>query len=250
MRDLLWRSGHGPLFPVEVGIANEPSGRPVAAAGERDVRISIAHKDDVAVALASETGDVGIDVERVEARADSFAEVAFTASELRLVERRAARRGVDAPLGREGGRGEGGGDGARRRASPVPGARSRGQPPARRRSVGGHEAPRRLRHRVDTNMRDPVESDVLDEVARIIREVIGEEWAEDVPIEMHTSFAQDLELESIEFVALAERLKTRYGRTVDFAGWLGSMELDQILALRVGQLVEFIVRCITERATA
>ena len=99
-------------------------------------------------------------------------------------------------------------------------------------------------------MRDPVESDVLDEVARIIREVIGEEWAQDVPIEMHTSFAQDLELESIEFVALAERLKTKYGRTVDFAGWLGSMELGQILALRVGQLVEHIERCISERATA
>jgi acyl carrier protein len=99
-------------------------------------------------------------------------------------------------------------------------------------------------------MSDSVESEVLDTVARIIREVIGEEWAEDVPIGMQTSFAQDLELESIEFVALAERLKARYGRTVDFAAWLGSMELGQILALRVGQLVEFIERCTTERATA
>jgi acyl carrier protein len=99
-------------------------------------------------------------------------------------------------------------------------------------------------------MKDLVEIDVLDGVARIIREVIGEEWAEDVPIGMDTSFSQDLELESIEFVALAERLKAEYGRTVDFAAWLGSMELAQILALRVGQLVEFIERCTTERATA
>jgi acyl carrier protein len=95
-----------------------------------------------------------------------------------------------------------------------------------------------------------VESEVLNSVARIIREVIGEDWAQDVPIEMHTSFAQDLELESIEFVALAEKLKAEYGRTVDFAAWLASMELSEILALRVGQLVEFIERCTTERATA
>jgi acyl carrier protein len=99
-------------------------------------------------------------------------------------------------------------------------------------------------------MKDPVESRVLDGVARIIREVIGEEWAKDVPIGMDTSFAQDLELESIEFVALAERLRAEYGRAVDFPAWLGSMELAQILALRVGQLVEFIERCTTERATA
>ena len=95
-----------------------------------------------------------------------------------------------------------------------------------------------------------MKSDVLDGVARIIREVIGEGWAEDVAIEMETSFAQDLELESIEFVALAEKLKAEYGRTVDFAAWLASMELSQILALKVGQLVEFIERCTTERATA
>ena len=95
-----------------------------------------------------------------------------------------------------------------------------------------------------------MKSDVLDGVARSIREVIGEEWAEDVPIGMETSFAQDLELESIEFVALAERLKAEYGPTVDFAAWLGTMELSQILALKVGQLVEFIERCTTERATA
>ena len=87
------------------------------------------------------------------------------------------------------------------------------------------------------------DEDVLKGVAEMIREVIGEEWAEDVPIGMDTSFSKDLELESIEFVALAEKLKERYGKEVDFAGWLGGMELDQILALRVGQLVELIVRC-------
>jgi phosphopantetheinyl transferase len=87
VRDLLWRAGHGPLFPVEVTVANEASGRPVVDAPHgRDLRISIAHKDDVAVAVACEGRAVGIDVERVEPRADSFAELAFTPEELRFVE--------------------------------------------------------------------------------------------------------------------------------------------------------------------
>lgn len=94
------------------------------------------------------------------------------------------------------------------------------------------------------------EARILADVAQIVRDVIGEEWSTDVPIEMDTSFSRDLELESIEFVALAERVRARYGAGVDFAGWLASMDLEQILALRVGQLVELIVRCDTRRATA
>jgi acyl carrier protein len=92
--------------------------------------------------------------------------------------------------------------------------------------------------------------EVLGNVAGAIREVIGEDWAEDVPIKMTTSFSRDLELESIEFVALAERLRATYGPGVDFAGWLATMELKDILELDVGRLVEFIARCTSRRATA
>lgn len=87
------------------------------------------------------------------------------------------------------------------------------------------------------------EGSVLETVARMIRDLIDEEWALDIPIEMETSFANDLELESIEFVALAERLRNEYGERVDFAAWLAGMDLKEILALRVGQLVEYIERC-------
>ena len=86
---------------------------------------------------------------------------------------------------------------------------------------------------------------VLSVVADILREVIGEDWAADVEITRETSFAADLELESIEFVALAERLQERYGADVDFVGWLSGKSLDAIIALRVGDLVEFIERCRT-----
>lgn len=84
---------------------------------------------------------------------------------------------------------------------------------------------------------------VLEAVATMIREVIGEEWADEVEIGMDTSFSDDLELESIEFVALAELLQQHYGAKVDFVGWLSDMELDQIIGLNVGQLVEFIQSC-------
>jgi acyl carrier protein len=91
---------------------------------------------------------------------------------------------------------------------------------------------------------------VLNEVARVVRDVIGEEWASDIPISLTSSFADDLELESIEFVALAERLKEKYGKKVDFAGWLAKKELKEIIGLRVGDLVEFIAACLSKSETA
>jgi len=83
--------------------------------------------------------------------------------------------------------------------------------------------------------------EILGEVAAIIREVIGEEWADDVAIGMETSFA-DLELESIEIVALGEGIQNRYP-AVDFASWLSGMELEDVITLRVGQVVEHVAQC-------
>lgn len=85
--------------------------------------------------------------------------------------------------------------------------------------------------------------DVLATVARLIVEVVGDEVTLTGPITLATSFNADLELESIEFVALAEKLQEHYGGGVDFVGWLSTKELDQIIALTVGELVEFIVSC-------
>jgi len=90
---------------------------------------------------------------------------------------------------------------------------------------------------------------VLEEVTRMLREVIGEQWAVDFPITAETSFSKDLELESIEFVALAEQITERYGKRVNLAAWLATMDLEQILELRVGQLVEFIAQCTSQPMT-
>lgn len=82
---------------------------------------------------------------------------------------------------------------------------------------------------------------VLAEVDRMLAEVIGDDLLLDEPLSMETSFDGDLELESLEFVALAEKLLETYGERVDFVAWMAGMELDEIVALTVGQLVDFVV---------
>jgi acyl carrier protein len=71
-------------------------------------------------------------------------------------------------------------------------------------------------------------------------DVIGPEYLIGLDIELETSFDADLELESLEFVAMAERLLQHYGEQVDFVAWLATMELDEIIGLTVGDLVSFI----------
>ncbi len=85
--------------------------------------------------------------------------------------------------------------------------------------------------------------EILRVVEQLVTEIVGDELLLDGPIAMTTSFNADLELESIEFVALAEKLQQHYGGGVDFVAWISGKELDQIIALTVGELVEFIASC-------
>ena len=85
--------------------------------------------------------------------------------------------------------------------------------------------------------------EILQVVENVIVEIAGDQLLLTGPITMATSFNGDLELESIEFVALAEKLQLHYGAQVDFVGWISTKELDQIIALTVGELVEFIAAC-------
>jgi acyl carrier protein len=82
---------------------------------------------------------------------------------------------------------------------------------------------------------------VLADLDRILTEVIGDDLLLDGPLAMETSFDADLQLESIEFVALAEKLLEQYGERVDFVSWMAGMELDEIIALTVGDVVSFVV---------
>jgi acyl carrier protein len=69
----------------------------------------------------------------------------------------------------------------------------------------------------------------------------GVEGSQDLVVDLDTSLDTDLELESLEFVALTERLRSFYGDRVDVVAWLGEMELDEIIALTVGDLGELVI---------
>ena len=85
--------------------------------------------------------------------------------------------------------------------------------------------------------------DVMATLEKVIREVIAEDWLDELEITAETSFNSDLELESIEFVALAERLESEFGDQVHFVEWLSGKELDEIINLKVGDVAEFITSC-------
>jgi acyl carrier protein len=91
-----------------------------------------------------------------------------------------------------------------------------------------------------------VNDTVLATVAELIAEVLGEDWDPADSIDKSTSFNEDLELESIEFVALAEQLEQRYSGQIDFVTWLSEKPLDEIIGLTVGDLVEFIERTLAK----
>ena len=92
---------------------------------------------------------------------------------------------------------------------------------------------------IPTTPADP--EDVLADVRRIVVEVIGEDYVSELDIDRDTAFRADLDVESIELVALGEALRARYGDGIRLAQWIGAMELDEIIAMTVGQLVDHVV---------
>jgi acyl transferase domain-containing protein/phosphopantetheinyl transferase len=85
IRRHLWDHGHGPIFPAEIEIENDASGKPIARGPFTDLEVTVAHKNGIAVARVSDRGPAGIDVEQVRPRGTEFELVAFTAHELRLL---------------------------------------------------------------------------------------------------------------------------------------------------------------------
>ncbi|MFF4102061.1 acyl carrier protein [Streptomyces sp. NPDC001903] len=83
-------------------------------------------------------------------------------------------------------------------------------------------------------------TDILAEITGMLVEILGDEFLLAEEVTMSTSFNEDLALESIEFVALAELLHERYGAEVDLMGFLAEKDMDAILAMSVGELVTHI----------
>jgi acyl carrier protein len=84
---------------------------------------------------------------------------------------------------------------------------------------------------------DEVHKTVLD----VIKDVVGEDFFEESEIELDSSFAEDIELESMEILQIGEQLIAIYEERVDFIQWLADMDLKEIVDLTLRDFVDFIV---------
>lgn len=83
------------------------------------------------------------------------------------------------------------------------------------------------------------DNSILQQVVAAIREAIAEDWVQDFEIGMDTSFNDDLEIESIEFVAIADLLQKKFG-DLNLIDWLSKRDINELIALTVGDVVTFI----------
>jgi acyl carrier protein len=104
----------------------------------------------------------------------------------------------------------------------------------------------------DTALTETVPTDtaltqtVLASLAELLRDLLDEYGLDDVEIGMDTRFHDDLELESIDLVTLAGRLEERYGGRVNFAEFIAELDLDEIIALTVGRLVDHVAAALRD----
>jgi phosphopantetheinyl transferase len=86
VRGWLWDHGYGDLYPIEIAVHHEAGGRPqVSGPFSEDLRVSVAQKPGMGVAMVAEGRDLGIDIETVEPRDDEFVRTAFADAELALL---------------------------------------------------------------------------------------------------------------------------------------------------------------------
>ncbi|HEY0917177.1 MAG TPA: hypothetical protein VGE22_20025 [Solimonas sp.] len=79
-----------------------------------------------------------------------------------------------------------------------------------------------------------------------IRSTINEDWIQDFEIEGETRFNTDLEIESIEFVKIADAIQAHYGTQLDIVGWLSGKSIHELIGLSVGELAAFIAGAVPE----
>ena len=90
-------------------------------------------------------------------------------------------------------------------------------------------------------------NDDLSEVVRMLTDVVGEDFLPDVEIGPDTVFSGALALESIEFAALAARIRDH---GADLPAFIAGLELDRLLNLTVGDVADHLTRTRTPEGAA
>ncbi|ADP79618.1 acyl carrier protein [Pseudofrankia inefficax] len=88
---------------------------------------------------------------------------------------------------------------------------------------------------------DDQTSAVLTEINSLINEIVQKYGSPPVDVTMDTLFHSELELESIDLVTLGVMLAARYGDQVSMAEFLSDKDLADVIGLRVGQVVDYVV---------
>jgi acyl carrier protein len=92
--------------------------------------------------------------------------------------------------------------------------------------------------------------EVEKKVSGTIMDVVGQEFYEECEVTLDSTFAEDIELESMEMMEIAERLMLEYEGRVDFVAWFADMELEELIDLTLGQVIDFIVKSLEETENA
>lgn len=91
--------------------------------------------------------------------------------------------------------------------------------------------------------------EVLTEVTAMIRTLLEHYGLDDLAIGRWCRFHDDLDLESIDLVKLAAALRERYGPAVNLAEFLAGLDLDAMIELTVGHLVDYLVGALRAAGT-
>jgi acyl transferase domain-containing protein/phosphopantetheinyl transferase len=90
VRQWLWDTGAGPVFPIEITVTNDASRRPrVVGPFDDPLEVSLSHTGSLAAAVVGDPGcarGVGIDIEQITDRDDRTVTAIFTVAERRLLE--------------------------------------------------------------------------------------------------------------------------------------------------------------------
>jgi len=93
---------------------------------------------------------------------------------------------------------------------------------------------------------DALWQEVHENLITTIIDVVGQEFYEECNVTLDSTFAEDIELESMEMMEIADKMIQKYDGKVDFVAWFANMELDEIIELTVGQVVDFITKSLED----
>jgi acyl carrier protein len=78
--------------------------------------------------------------------------------------------------------------------------------------------------------------------------VVGRWYYDECQVGLDSTFAEDIELESMEVMEISESLIDTYEGRVDFVTWFSAMELEDLVELKLRDVVDFIVTSLDQRA--